>query len=307
MMLGICWLHASGRYCGHPTEWLSNISYWCVTGFVFLTGWFGLRFSVRKLVKLYLVAIYAVIIIYGLKCLLGDRILIEAGGGGMFGIKILRSFWFLNGYAVLMLMAPTLNKITDAGDMQCISPILFIVFVWGFLNSFPPVWSVMPKSSGVEPYSGIMMMGVYVVGRLFRRNEIYRWFNRKQTICLLLVSIVAVAMGLCSYCSPFSLAIAIIVFFGFNKSRIAHDVGKRFAWMAPSIFSIYLLHAHSSFGFKIISWFEDMLVEKGIPLVLVYVISAFVIFTAGLLLDIPRRLIIWGYKASKERFCERAK
>lgn len=225
----------------------------------------------------------------------------------MVGIKMLRSFWFLNAYAVLMLMAPTLNKITDAGDMQCIFPILFIVFVWGFLNSFPPVWSVMPKSSGVEPYSGIMMMGVYVVGRLFRRNEIHKRFNRKQTICLLLVSIVAVAMGLCSYCSPFSLAIGVIVFFAFYKSRIAHYIGKRLAWMAPSIFSIYLLHAHESFGFRIISRFEDTLVAIGVPLVFVYVISAFVIFTAGLLLDIPRRLIIWGYKASMERFCERAK
>ena len=61
---------------------MSNIVYWCVPGFVFLTGWFGLRFSAWKIAKLYLVAIYAVMVILVLKCLLADRMAIEAGGGG---------------------------------------------------------------------------------------------------------------------------------------------------------------------------------------------------------------------------------
>ena len=290
MMLGICWLHVSGRDCGHPTQWMANLAYWCVPGFVFITGWFGLKMSIIKLVKLYLVAAYAVVMVVFLRTFLSGT-----GGGIEFAIKLYRNYWFLNSYAFLMLMAPTLNKITEDNLSLCYIPILFIVFVWGFLNSFPPVWSIIPKSNGVEPFSGVMMMGVYIVGRLFRRQNLIEKISPRRCIIYFMLSLLVAAVGLCSYCSPFSLVIAIVVFFALKNNGLAHRIGKRSSWMVPSLFSIYLLHSHE-FGFRLIMSFEDGLLNFGLPLFGVHIVSAVGVFSACLLLDLPRRLIVKGAK-----------
>ena len=64
LMLGICLLHVCGTQCGHPTQWLANMLYWCVPGFVFISGWFGMRFSLKKIIRLYGLALYAALIAY---------------------------------------------------------------------------------------------------------------------------------------------------------------------------------------------------------------------------------------------------
>jgi len=44
LMFGICLLHAVG-FGGHGQAWVINILSSCVVGFVFISGWFGVRFS----------------------------------------------------------------------------------------------------------------------------------------------------------------------------------------------------------------------------------------------------------------------
>ena len=52
MMFGIVAMHAAG-HCAYPEQsghWV--MLDWCVCGFVFLSGWFGIKFSVAKCVKM---------------------------------------------------------------------------------------------------------------------------------------------------------------------------------------------------------------------------------------------------------------
>lgn len=62
LMLGICALHAScqGKFStrGFPT----NILQVCVPCFVFISGYYGIRFSWKKVVNLYFIAMMATLI-----------------------------------------------------------------------------------------------------------------------------------------------------------------------------------------------------------------------------------------------------
>lgn len=60
LMLGICVLHAI-TMCGHPNQWLSGPLSACVDGFVFISGYYGVKFKSSKIIKLDALGIYCVV------------------------------------------------------------------------------------------------------------------------------------------------------------------------------------------------------------------------------------------------------
>ena len=73
LMLGICMLHAMAQ-AGHNVPWVANLLSWCVTGFAFISGWFGIRFSAGKLIKLYGISAYCAAAYVGLD------VIVQGGG-----------------------------------------------------------------------------------------------------------------------------------------------------------------------------------------------------------------------------------
>jgi len=59
LMFGICVLHSITQ-CGHNIPWIANILLSCVVGFVFITGWFGVKFSWWKIIKLYVLSNFCI-------------------------------------------------------------------------------------------------------------------------------------------------------------------------------------------------------------------------------------------------------
>ena len=57
LMYGICLLHSISQ-AGHNVVWAANMLSWCVPGFMFISGWFGMRFSFMKVAKLYGISLY---------------------------------------------------------------------------------------------------------------------------------------------------------------------------------------------------------------------------------------------------------
>lgn len=69
LMFGICLLHTIG-YGGNTTPWMQNVLLSCVVGFVFISGWFGVKFSWWKLVKLYGIGLYCAMV-FGILSVIG--------------------------------------------------------------------------------------------------------------------------------------------------------------------------------------------------------------------------------------------
>ena len=290
LMCGICFLHVSGPSCHHATPLLSNLFYWCVPGFVLISGWFGLTFSVGKPLRLYGLALYAALIAYCCMRMLHEPFnVVDA-------VRMFRSYWFLNSYVVLLLLSPALNRLCDDYSSSWVLPLLAIPFVWGFLAAVPWVCHFVPQCPSISPYSPFMMIGVYVVGRFLRKHEamLNAVLKFKGWIYLsVLGCVVLCAVGLCEYTSPFSMVLAIVTFYWCRRSLLMRRLGMLLGWSLPSLFTIYLLHSRQAFGLAIISNCEAHLIERGVPLLCVYLIMTIVVFSVCLLADMPRRLLSW--------------
>ena len=283
LMFGIVLLHSCGVVCGHPTPWLAHLFMPCVPGFVLISGWFGLSFRVQKVLKLYALALYAVFVVQ----------LIRVSTGESFDFRMMldmwRSYWFLNAYVVLLFVAELLNKCVVAECKVGTATFLFLVFGWGWFVTIPIVKDYVPISSGVEACSGLMMAGVYVVGRLMRIGKIKPIVNVYVKSLAVVVSVIAVGVGFSWYTSPFSVIIAVAGFYLFKNSTFTRNIGKCLALIAPSCFTVYLLHSRGAFGFPLMNSLEEYLIGIGLNIYLVYLLTAIITFCACVLLDIPRR------------------
>ena len=133
LMFGICWLHClcQGAWCGMWPRWVLSA---CVPGFVFISGYFGVKFSVSKALRLYSVPIYASLLapfvggafLHG--CYWKEVVRVWHADGG---------FWFVHAYVILTILAPLINKFFENVSVcqgrreliRVLLPLSFLVFV----------------------------------------------------------------------------------------------------------------------------------------------------------------------------------
>lgn len=107
LMFLICLLHSFSFGIAPNKYWMSGLM-WAVCGFVFISGWFGIRFSVSKLLRIFCLGL-----ICGSTALFVARLLgISVDVKNM--SEILCRQWFLCAYMMLMLLAPIINLAFDA-------------------------------------------------------------------------------------------------------------------------------------------------------------------------------------------------
>ena len=314
LMFGICLLHSITQG-GHNVPWIANLFDWCVPGFVFLSGWFGIKFSIIKWLKLYGVSFYCAI------CYVVFDVLMS-GGLSEFSIvdigircyRIAIGQWFLNAYAVLMCFAPILNLscsqlVLSKWDskqvlttLKVLGPPLLCVFGWSFVTTLPLIGALLPQSLGVTAYSFLMMIGVYIGARWLRLNDCWirpLIFKQKGVVVIgACICLVAMVVGLEDYNSPFSFCFAALCFYFFNQVQVPSKVGIACVWLAPSMFSVYLMHSHG-YAWDYLKYIESYVVGKGLPLGVVFGCTAGAIFSMSVLLDMPRRFFVWGIQRFK--------
>lgn len=300
LTFGICYLHAITT-CGHrASEFsgrLSYLLYSCVVGFVFITGWFGIKFDILKLLRLWGVAAYATFV----------GATVDFAVNGFSGIlryyDVLIGNWFLNGYTVLMLAAPAVNFLVEAATGEpghgresarsALVLILVLVFGWAFLRAVPFLSRYVPCSAGVEDYSGLSLLGIYTAARLVRGIDLERRLSVRRRFVLAFVCVIAILCHLSSYASPFAFCLAMVGFFVFKSVRMWSCIQRAAIVLAPSTFAVFMLHANS-IGFGLMSRLEDFLMDCGLGLDLTFPAAAVVTFCSALLLDLPRRCVVAG-------------
>ena len=82
-------------------------------------------------------------------------------------------------------------------------------------------------------------------------------------------------------------------FFVFKSIRMWSCMQKAIVVLAPSMFTIFMLHANE-IGFGLMSRLEDFLLGYGLSIDFAFSVTAFVVFCTAFLLDIPRRCILAG-------------
>lgn len=307
-MFMICLVHAVGCDNSRWTHWLTNISFAGVLGFVLISGYYGIRFSWYKVLKIEEVGISCALTVVTLAALCNPSEFTSA----YFAQEVLRLFkgyWFVHAYVVMMIFSNLLTSQTlihsNAKTLSPFLPVIFIVYVWSFLGHLPGIRKLIPLTPGLEPFGGITLFAVYLVGRLYRLQNWdaklkLRWVIPLMVVCgLAVASVIPPTNGwagiLARYNSPFLLGFALGLFWLLRRIPVWSVPWhvKILQVLTPSVFSVYLIHCND-YGCVAFVKLEKLLSQFGLTGIPAYFVLAAAAFFAGFLLDSPRRFVRWA-------------
>lgn len=299
LMFGICLLHAAHQ-CGHDNPCVLALMLPCVNGFVFISGWFGINFSFRGLLKLVANAVYAGVLAVTLVWMFFPEYFDMSVGCWRSVRYAVIGQWFFLAYAALMLVAPSINFIVerlDCHSVRKILPPLVLLFLLNAASDLPGLCHLR-YPSGFGSYTPLSLACTYVVARLVRRYDVFSrllpWHAVAGTIVLAVVFCSFPSLYLSCYASPLAIVFAALLFYLF--SRLSPMGCKWINVLAPSMFTVYLCHSND-FGFAVMTKLEDGLWNAGLSAGVCYLLTALFAFVVGLAVDIPRRLIVCGVSA----------
>ena len=299
LMLGICLLHSISQ-AGHNVSWAANMLSWCVPGFMFISGWFGIRFSLAKVIKLFGISLYCAVVFVAFDAHFSDL------SGGSYFVRvyaIAKGQWFLNAYVIVMCFAPMVNLAIDRMTVKELYPLVLVAFGWSFATTLP-IWRYVPSSPGLTAYSFLTLLGVYVVARFARRaydegGHFYELMENKKVLLMIVgMCLIMAAIGLGDYNSPFAITIAGGMLFVVKDCGVASWLGRVCVWLGPSMFSVYLMHSHGQ-GWGYLQWLQDSLLAWDVPLVVAYLLTALGVFAVCVAADLPRRIVVMLLKRVK--------
>lgn len=208
----------------------------CVEGFVFISGYYGIRFSTGKMFKL-----LALFVFYRM-------LFVAPSFNWNYVIRHqLTHNWFLYSYFVLMVFAPLFNAALEGkGKKQVLAlalPTLVVVYGWSYLCVIPGLKDFVPVVTGFAPLSFFTMFGIYIAARVFRLLELERLLNRKIIIISGGGAILLVMAGFHHHNSPASLVWTACMFTIFSRLRLPPILSRIVAWVAPTTFGIFLIHS----------------------------------------------------------------
>ena len=285
LMFGITVLHQSAEF-GVVRSFIGRLSEVCVVGFVFISGWYGIRFSFAKLVRLYGLGLFAAI-------LTGIVLKFPSGVGDVVTsvVWFLNCFWFLHAYAVLMCLAPILNMpfengVPESARRVVLVPTLVLVFGYCFVAVLPGVRDWLPLFAGCSTHGFLTLAGIYLASRWGRSLALDR-LSVKHCAEIALLTAVPCGFGLGKFNSPFALLFAGALFLMFAKIRLPNKICSGFVFLGRSMFTVYLLQI--GFVGLCIPPKIKMLCLSGYAGAF---LSALAVFLVCLALDLVRRMVL---------------
>lgn len=278
-----------------------TIPFFSVDAFAFISGWYSIRTSPKRFLRFLGIGLLWTVVIWLF--------------GGGFNMTL---GWYGNSYLVVMLLAPYINGGIDAmyeksGKkailVSCSIVLMFTWLLWlplGLMNI-----NVTPAGWGTK--TSLTLLVMYILGRTLSKIESIK---RIRTIYLILGFValdvfcigwsalgriyggVVSEMKMWTENSPASILAATLFFLIFERLQVPKKFHRAIKLVAPSMFSIYLLHAGPGR-----SLFEPLYQELETRSLLIIdnhvmscFISAIVVFVICLLADMLRRISLYVIK-----------
>ena len=269
--------------------------------FVLISGYFGIKPTIKGVLQLYLILLFYNLLIYGIRLVLGDVLFTYKEFLKLwFPFSIGRRWWFFKVYMMLYLFTPVINFIRDkigGGKMLIISG--FVTFYWGWFAQHPSLY---------DGKNVVNFIFLYMLGHQIRTKIVERNYNSKKVrlqYCvsyLLIAGIIGIVLyfsnehiqdvikRLCyGYNSPVLILMSVLFFLIFTTFNFKSKVVN---WIAGSVFAVYCVH--ENFYFFRDEWYsfleQQYLANKGIfPVVWIGV--CLLLFMICILFDKIRELI----------------
>lgn len=228
-----------------------SLVYFATDGFVFISGWYGIRFSWGRVTNILEMGLFAAITLF-----ICSRAVL---GYWEFSYSL---GWFGNSYLAIVLMSPLINagidRLKEDGRLLQAWAVLAIA---SLLSWLPTGDHLRIAASGWTGNSFSTLLFVYISGRCARYLNLSKYLTacRIMIILVLLLGLNILWALTASYSElgtlmaqlfvgtrgnncPLTMAIGIAVFFAFKEMKIPIILQRIGCFGAPSVFSIYLLH-----------------------------------------------------------------
>lgn len=279
---------------------------------VFISGWFGVTFSLSKVCRLVLTGMFC----GGVAILVGKALGAQLSKDAL--IYIVFHQWYLCAYLLLMLVAPFLNLavafVTRRTAMTIVAP-LFLLICWNWFSELKSVNSFVPWTPGLGSYTFVMMMCVYVIARLLRKLDVELDAKRRKAMALpvlffALCALLGWRVRLGVYSSSIAIMLAGSLFVTFKGIRIG-GASRMLTFIVPSLFPVYLFHGNQA-GAAVIRSLETHMDAMAclsslgfVGSVVICGVTACIIFLGCLVLDLPRRIFVMVCKNMLKQFWKR--
>lgn len=265
--------------------------------FVLLSGWFGIRPTVKKFASLIFQILFIGIVSVEACRLAGEDVSARAFNDLLY---LGASYWFVPSYLILFCIAPVLNAYCERASKREFAKLLTGFFVMEMLFG----WLTYDYGHFERGYSALSFVGLYLLAQFVRRHgerlRSFRWWQHLLFYLLFTAIPVAIStfgiytkgkeLGATMYSSLFVIAASLSLFLVFDKLRLE---SRAINWLASSAFAIYLVHqAPGMFDLyqKFFSTaYEQMHGAWFIPFVLV---ATIVMGFVSILLD-KVRMVLW--------------
>lgn len=242
-----------------------------VNCFVLISGWFGIKYSFKKILTLNNTLTFWVFVLGALAIWGGLHEIFLRKDILMVVPLITKKYWFITIYVALCLLAPYLNILVDAISRKefkrllitCICLFVILPSV-GALFNFESVTA--DSGYGIVNFMLLYLLGRYM--RLHRKPQKSEWlylgmYLASMTACGLFQIVYSRLLGFefttfISYDTFFVFVGAVALFCAFSRMTFSN---KWINTLATACFAVYIIHIHPWIG----GWaFEDLLGMKDI-------------------------------------------
>jgi len=314
--LVISLMHGARSAYGHSVGFvaINTIGNMGVTLFVLISGYFGIRLRVSKIVWLWTTTLFYSLFLFGVEYYLAEIPGIHDGSAKAFVKQLYtaltpitsNTWWFITSYIILMLLAPLFNK---AADSMSKLQFQYLIAVLLFVYSLSPTFLMHSLSDVPNGKCTENMILAYFIGRYFAKMGIPRTIrNHATTIFLACVTIIFCInyfvfdpLFLAKDHSLFIIIGAICIFYFFGNISIqSATAGNIIRYMATYAFPFYLMNvflvSHLEHQFCSLSGWEYC---KG------YFMMQAEILAISFLIEFTRRLIMEHLIRKPSRYFDR--
>lgn len=280
VLLHILWNDYGGRYVAwgdnSPNIYvqlgLTNLVSLGVTGFILISGYYGITLKVNRIVSLWIqTTMYA---------LLSALMVWVFWGGSLLGrlinapLSLFDGWWFINDYVILMLLSPLLNCGLEKISKKSLE---FIIVVLTFMMY--GVWWFHAKNSSMPL---LLFFNTYIIGRYIRIYPI-GWLEKyKYTIFiagltvlvseLMILHLVGLDGKMKFACGNFNVLILVVDIALLLICNEHQKMGKG-NMLTKNVLAVYLIHT-CGFGQKVL---HEKIFYDGLNFNIAYILSVVVV------------------------------
>lgn len=211
--------------------------------FIVISGWFGIRFSGKGLLKYLFQVFFLLWLIYGIAIVSGSS---EFNSSGVkYSLCFYDGYWFVLAYLGLYLASPVLNLFIEHAKKKDFQIVLISYFLFQSVYSWLSAWY-----DYYNGYSIIMFCGIYLTAAYIRKFPVDWIFRNSWQLLFATILIMSIIASLSTWLfgnagrqirddNPLVIFACILFVMCFSKIKLQSKVVN---WLAASCFAVYLIH-----------------------------------------------------------------